>query len=82
MASQTSVSLQHKDTRVRNAVLFVVRAKKLQAQRVLSKLSSESLLEDLLIWVAGGCDGGQFGYPKERERPPLKTATKQRLVKT
>jgi hypothetical protein len=25
---------------------------------------------------------GQFGNPEEGERPPLETATKQRLVKT
>jgi hypothetical protein len=25
---------------------------------------------------------GQFGNPEERERPPLKAVTRQRLVKT
>jgi hypothetical protein len=37
---------------------------------------------ELLLWEAGSWDRGQFGNPKEGERPPFEAATKQRLFKT
>jgi hypothetical protein len=33
-------------------------------------------------WEDGRRGRGQFGKPEEGERPPLKAATKQRLVNT